>query len=255
MAPAARDVAQRQTGRTDGGASGKPGSSLPLDLGATARLDAVQNELGGWARATAEERHGRPVAHGGQDPIVHAAHYLVANLEWWRHRPNADEFLDDVEACARVVRRLARGPAELKYLGPCGAPQWIPDPGDDEFGTEVECEGDVYGRPGAANGRCKACGAEVDQAERAAWLDGEVRQRAYRASEIEDAYGIKANLIRQWATPERGLLRVHDRDFLGRARYMLGEVLDLAVQQKAKAAERAAERERRAARHAAEMGA
>lgn len=279
MTPAARDVAQRQTSRAGGG-SGKPGSSLPIDLGTTARLDAAQNALTGWARVTMEERQGQPFAPGPVDPIVHAAYCLAANLEWWRHRPAVEELLADVAACARVVAGIARGPAEQRYLGPCGAEielcgsgvadedetWWYCDLkvdhrgdcdfGDREIGHIRTCDGDVYGRPDADLGHCRTCGATVDQRERQAWLDGEVRQRAYRASEIEDAYGIKANLIRQWATPERGLLRVHDRDFLGRARYMLGEVLDLAAGQKLKAAARAAERERRAAaREAAEMGA
>ena len=54
--PAARDIAQRQTSRGGGSGAGKPGSSLPLDLGATARLDAVQNALTTWARLVSEER-------------------------------------------------------------------------------------------------------------------------------------------------------------------------------------------------------
>lgn len=56
VTPAARDIAQRQTSRGGGSGAGKPGSSLPLDLGATARLDAVQSALGTWSRHIADER-------------------------------------------------------------------------------------------------------------------------------------------------------------------------------------------------------
>lgn len=56
MAPAARDVAHGFARRGSGGGSGKPGSSLPFDLGATAKLDAVQAELTTWARHIAETR-------------------------------------------------------------------------------------------------------------------------------------------------------------------------------------------------------
>jgi hypothetical protein len=56
MAPAARDVAHRTSRRGGGGASGKPGSSLPLDLGATSKLDAVEAELTTWARHISETR-------------------------------------------------------------------------------------------------------------------------------------------------------------------------------------------------------
>jgi hypothetical protein len=57
MVPAARAVAHR-LGSTQGhgNGSGKPGSTLPLDLGATARLDAVMNALGGWVRLISEQR-------------------------------------------------------------------------------------------------------------------------------------------------------------------------------------------------------
>lgn len=57
MADAARDIAHGLSSRQGGsGGAGKPGSRLPLDLAATARLDAVLGELSGWARHIAETR-------------------------------------------------------------------------------------------------------------------------------------------------------------------------------------------------------
>lgn len=56
VTPAARDVATGQSRRGAGGGGGKPGSRLPLDLTATAKLDAVQNVLTTWARHVAAER-------------------------------------------------------------------------------------------------------------------------------------------------------------------------------------------------------
>ncbi|MEV6633892.1 hypothetical protein AB0M54_24385 [Actinoplanes sp. NPDC051470] len=56
MAGAARDIATGQARHSRGGGSGKPGSSLPFDLGATARLDAVQASMTTWARHIAETR-------------------------------------------------------------------------------------------------------------------------------------------------------------------------------------------------------
>lgn len=184
------------------------------------------------------------------DPITTAAQFLSTQMPWIRHaaddqgNPWAAWVLAEIADCTAKMRGIVNGPAEQAYLGPCGAPTvWTSRlDGEGLIGDGPPCEGDVYGHRGTQTGRCRTCGAEVDQEQRKAWLDGEVRSRAYRASEIEDAYGISQNLIRQWATPERGLLRVHDRDFLGRARYMLGEVLDLARQQREKAAERAAKR-------------
>lgn len=57
LTPAARDVATRQNRRSgSGGGSGKPGSRLPLDLTATAKLDGIANALIGWVRHISETR-------------------------------------------------------------------------------------------------------------------------------------------------------------------------------------------------------
>ena len=210
------------------------------------------------------------------DPLIAAARFLAAQLSWLRHATNeqgapyAADVFREIGDCAARMRSLVDGPREQKYLGPCGAklpptvtnglcPCGLPATDHPGYGPVHDhnadfcdghetCEGDVYGVAVAQNGRCRTCGATVDQDERRQWLDDEVRQRAFRASEIEDAYGISANLIRQWATPDRGLLRIHDHDVQGRARYLLSDVLDLAARQAAKRLERQADRERRAAR-------
>ena len=209
MTPPARDVAHGQARRgTGGGSTGKPGSRLPIDLRSSARLDAVQAQLTKWVDHIGTERGTtRPWFTNHGDPIVTAAHWLANHLEWMRHRTNADEFLTDVDACARVVRGIARGPVDQRYLGPCGA---LILPESDETGPEVgrdgnECAGDVYGPQGGSTGSCRTCGARVSQDERRAWLDAEVRQHAYRAAQIEDAYGVDAGQIRVWAA--RGQLR------------------------------------------------
>jgi hypothetical protein len=252
LAPAARDVAHGLSRRSQGGASGKPGSRLPLDLTATAKLDAVSNELGTWVRHIVEERGTYPpsLPHGF-DPIAPSARFLAEQLEWLRHRPEGDEAFQDFAAAARVLRGIARGPAEQRYLGPCGADTVRAGMVGDQWESEVlTCEGDVYGRPGADTGTCRSCGAQVDQDERRAWLDGEVRQRAFRAAHIAEAYGISANTIRSWAG--RGQLVAHGEDRDGRPLYNVGDVLDLAAADAARRETARATRERRAAARAAE---
>lgn len=248
MVGAARDIATGQARHGAGGGSGKPGSRLPFDLGATARLDAVQGELGTWLRHIGEERGTTAttvlIPMADEDPIVVAAERLMQHLEWMRHRPAVDEFLVDVEACLRVVRGLARGPAPQRYLGPCGAPRWCCDRADHEGHNEEPCDGDVYAREGAQEGACRSCGAKWSTATRRAWLDAEVRSHAYTAAEIADAYPIKANTIRQWLS--RGLLATHG-EMSGRPLMLLGDVLDLAA---GDAARREEARSRRAARTA-----
>jgi hypothetical protein len=216
MVPAARDVAHGLSRRGGGSATGKPGSRLPLDLGATERLDAVERELGTWLRHVAEERGSATtvlVPLGDEDPIVVIAERLMQHLEWWRHRPEVDEFLTDVDACARVVAGIARGPAAQRYLGPCGAElasiaAYGPHP--EQF---VVCNGDIYAREGASVGRCRTCGAEVASQDRRAWLDAQARSHAFRAAQLADAYGINDKTIRSWAF--RGHLKSYWRTEAG----------------------------------------
>src|SRR3982751_6136878 len=96
------------------------------------------------------------------DPIIAAARFLlstpegssVSNLEFLRHHPEADEVLTTIDACARVVAGIARGPAPQRYLGPCGAEieepecnpiRRAPDCPED-CGTLKFCDGDIYAR-------------------------------------------------------------------------------------------------------------
>lgn len=285
MTGAARDVAHGFGRRGTGGASGKPGSRLPLDLTATSKLDAVQGSLTTWARHIADER-GLELPDALIDPIVAAARFIERNLEWARHRPEVDEMLSDIDRCARVVQSLAKGPAAQRYLGPCGAPLGVlpaPEHYPDDALVTTECGGDVYCREGAQHGACRTCGAEVSTAERQAWLDGEVRSHAFRAAHIAQAYGINVNTIRSWAA--RGNLPSYWRTSAGlvtpwtdpeldpnlkgeamnarlgeisdeiEARggrlHYVGDVLDLAAVDAARRAEEQAKRARRAATRAA----
>lgn len=212
------------------------------------------------------------------DPIIAAAQFLLAQLDWCRHATDeqggayAVGVFAEIGDCAGRMRSLVEGPAAQRYLGPCGASLcastyegWTcvlthehptrhtaGDGGVRNGATWMSygepepprtCEGDVYGRPGADKGRCKTCGAQVSQDERRAWLDDTVRQYAYTAREIADAYRINVKTIRSWA--DRGLLAEHGRDRDGRPLHNLGEVLELAAGDAARREEARAERARR----------
>jgi hypothetical protein len=271
MAPAARDVAHGFARRGTGGASGKPGSSLPFDLGATSKLDHVQARLSTWVGEVAYARN-RPIPaprYLGDDPVVLWARWLAGHVEWLRHTDDAERFLIEVDECMRAVRSVTRGPASQKYLGPCGAPRQVDVtpigrmPGT-EFVDGALCEGDIYAHRGARVGRCWTCGAEVAAGDREAWLDAEVRTHAFRAAHIAEAYRVNVNTIRSWAA--RGQLKSYWRTDGGivadwtepaegetRERlHYVGDVLDLAAADAARRATEQAKRARRAAVKAAE---
>ena len=198
------------------------------------------------------------------DPLIAAARFLTAQLPWLRHatdaqgQPVAADMFREIGDCAARMRRLV-DPVTPKYFGPCGAETQELSHADPYLPTNlitVTCEGDVYGVAGAQNGRCRTCGATVEQEARRQWLDDEVRARAFRAVQIEEAYGIPAKTILSWR--DRGQLVPHGSDGydhrgLARPTFNVGDVLDLHAASVARREERRVERERRvAAREARE---
>jgi hypothetical protein len=199
------------------------------------------------------------------DPLIAAAQFLTAQLDWLRHAtdeqggPYAAGVFAEIRDCASRMRAVVEGPADRRYLGPCGAVRPCEGLEPDDW-PEADCgnhtpharhdrdpcEGGVWGRNGAATGRCNTCKAEYQRAERQDWIDTLRRDWLYRASEIEEAYPqIKADTIRQWL--HRGLLVSHGT-YAGGPLFKVGEVLDLAAADKARREEIRAERDRRRAK-------
>jgi hypothetical protein len=176
MAPAARDVAHGLSRRAGGsGGSGKPGSRLPLDLGATSKLDHVQSRLSTWVGEVAHGRS-RPIPaprHLGDDPIVLWARWLSGHVEWVRKTDDAERFLTEVDECLRAVRSIARGPSEQKYLGAARG-QLVPH-GHDAEDRPLFNVGDVLDL------------AAADAARRATEQAKRARRAAAKAAETEDA--------------------------------------------------------------------
>jgi len=205
---------------------------LPLDLAAVERLDRAQSEITTIARHVAGERgeHIPAVA----DPLIGAALWLTQHVEWLRHRREAAEMVQTIADCRRALAAVAYRPTERRWLGQCGA--------DTDSGP---CQVDLVARIDAKQVTCRGCGTTHDVAARRQWLAEVVRGYAYTASEIEQAYGIKAGTIRQWA--HRGRIVATGTTAEGWPVYPLGAVLALAAQDAARRAERQARRGVRAA--------
>lgn len=255
------------------GGSRKPGSRSPGNDDALDALDAVTNALTTIAREIADTR-GSQIAVDGPghpDPLGRVCSWLQGNLEWLRHAvddqggPYAAGVLDEIEACVRRMRGIVEGPRPKRYLGPCLAPTMEDHSvfdGEREWAMFEEgppCEGDVYGTVGGEKGTCRTCGATVKQGERRAWLDDQVRDKAFRLAHIADAYRLNLKTLRDWATDrpevraENGVvirsakaakLRVHGTDRQGKQLFLVGDVLGLAKAAALKRAENEARRDR-----------
>lgn len=273
LAPDARLVAAGLARADAGLAIGKPASRPPLNPDATDAVHHVHNRLTTLARDIAATRGLTVPDAGARDPIVVAARWLRQQRDWIRHAaddqgaPYAITAYLDIRDCASRLRSVVNGPADQRFLGPCGA---LIVQADD---LKVTCDGDIYGRPGAGKGTCRTCGATVDQAERRIWLDEQVRSAdlVWTAVGIADALSLNVKTVRTWANqriaPNGVVLRRaklgtfwRDGDRLvpwadprpgedvkarGDRLHYVADVIDLAQQA-------AAERERRAAARAEE---
>lgn len=239
---AGRDVANGQS--RHGGYAGGGTGRIPVNLGAVARLDAVQTEITTWARIV-HTRCGGRIPTG--DPLQAGARYLAGHIDWLRYQTYASEAMTDIAACARIITALVAGPGERRWLGQCGA--------DTDAGL---CPADLRAPLGASSATCRACGTRHDVRVRRDHLDGVARGYDYTARDIGKAYGIPEGTIRSWASRREIAPRMVplppgvegplllDPDEEGRPVYNLGAVLDLAAAKAAKRAEREAKARRRA---------
>lgn len=234
LLPAATAEAQGQTRHGGVVSGGTYGPREELRLTAKDRLDKSRALLGTWVRHIAPQQPGN-LPDDTLDAIVR---WLMPHLEWARGKRWAEEFLADIEACAGVVRGVASGPKERRYLGPCGTDvcvdcgQWQFPHVCDGYQATRTCEGAVYGGIGGKWATCKECGARYDQAARIAKRAELAHSHWYTAAEIAEAYGLSASSIRVWR--HRGLLTPraeHD----GHPLYAVADVLALIATSKQRA--------------------
>jgi hypothetical protein len=199
MLGAALDVAHRQARHgTSGGGSGKPGSALPLNLGATARLDGVRTALTTWWRHIAEERVGGTWVVFAGEPIEQAAIWLSGQLEWMRHRPEVEEFLTDIKAAHRIIRGIAEPNQHRVIVGLC------------------DCGKTLYAIPERQTVTCKDCELTWDVDDSRESLRGHLDDRLVTAAEAAHLAGFLdtdrsavqiRKLVNKWS--ERGQLAKH----------------------------------------------
>lgn len=216
---------------------------LPVNLGAAADHDAAVNTLTTWARHVHGESgrplptvHTRPwcvhdscnqrrigryigpacdALNPPDHPTAITARWLAEQVDWIRHRPEADEAFDELaDACSLIVRVVDR-PAERWYAGPCA------------------CGGELWPAAGKATARCPECGTVHDLAARkVAMLDQleEVWATAALCAHALVSLGVAANAstIRVWAN--RGRLAPHPEGAVGHPRYRIGSVRELIVE-------------------------
>jgi hypothetical protein len=224
---------QTRTGHRVGSRPAETG--LPFNDGAAAVRDDLHNVLSTWVRDLWEScgpwreaptgetgPDGAPVVEWALDPLdlddtlPEMAAWLRRHPSWIAQHPAAGELVDEIGDAVDRARRAVDLPPARVFCGPC------PD-----------CGADLYARPERAIVGCRECGARHDvEARRAALLDAARRVDA-TAAEIARALPallgreLSANTVRTWA--RNGRLTRRKPDERGRPRYLVGEVIDLAL--------------------------
>jgi hypothetical protein len=222
-----------------GGRRTEPSPPLPVNLAAAEHHDAAVNTLGTWARHVAEER-GAPLPTVRTAPCAHAtcasrrlrvsqgptcpgeppehptavlALWLVGQLRWLRHRPEADEAYGDLADACQVLERVVDRPPDRIVVGQC------------------PCGAYLYAVRGAAQVTCGACGTPYAVDETRAMLRRSLDEALFTAAEIATLAGYlglqaRRDMVRHrinvWAT--RGIVVSHG-DLGGAPAYRFGEVI------------------------------
>lgn len=192
---------------------------LPFHLRASVDLETLRDGLGMWAGVVATRRG---VSLDAPASAVGYAAWLVRWSGEVAQHPDAAELHGDVLAMAEAARRTVDLPPTLHYCGPCD-----------------ECGEDLYVGQMAKVVTCRTegCKFSADVVERRAWLleaaVDQLRTAAELSRELPWIGGvvITRNAISQWAV--RGKITKylpHPRDPYGRARFRVGEIIEVARQ-------------------------
>ncbi len=219
----------------NGGRRTDPEVPLPVNLAAAADHDAAVNTLTTWARhvngesgrplptvrtapclhPTCAERRLGPACAGepAEHPTVVVALWLADQLDWLRHRPEAEEAFDEIGDACRVLVRVVDRPAERIIVGQCGCTEYL------------------YAVRGREYVTCSGCGTTYDVEAARDLLRESLDQRLCTAAEIAmlaSYLGLttKRDQVRHkitvWA--DRGLVVRHS-ELRGESAYVFGEVV------------------------------
>ena len=186
--------------------------ALPFNPTASELGWVLRNTLSTWCRLIAEER-GRVLPDSDTPAAV--AGWLLHHTTWLRHHRAGHEAVEEITSVVGKIRQAVDRPAERIYAGPC-----------------KDCNGDMYGKPGAAMVECRPCGLEYDVAEMVAWMHSELRGKLVTAREATVLLGrmglpVQQKTIDKWF--ERKRLVDHGSNAEEKRLYLFDDLVELAA--------------------------
>lgn len=221
----------------------------PANLDAAHDAEAVRNTVTTWARHVADTRglavhlYGHhvvgPLCRAGwgcrhhscadirtrrtADPLAATMRWLATQVTWLRHRPEAEEAVDELLDACRLTERTVDRRGPRWYAGPCDA----------QLPGGQTCDTDLHAPTGAQVVRCPACGAEYDADARRNWLLDLADDSLHHAELIARALtglGVlcTGSTVRNLA--HRGRVTAHGHDTAGRPLYRVGDVREVLAE-------------------------
>lgn len=185
--------------------------ALPFNLKASDTGEALRGTLNTWCRLIAEER-GKDLP---EDHPAAVARWLLGSVTWLRHHRAGADAVDEITSVVHKVRYIVDRPAERIYAGPC-----------------KDCNGDMYGKPGAAMVECRPCGLSYDVAEMRDWMRSQVYGRLVTAREgvvLLSRFGlpVQQKTIDKWV--ERKRITPHADSADGPRLFLFDDLVELAA--------------------------
>lgn len=184
---------------------------LPFDQRVSETAFVVRSTLAGWVPE---------FTVAGQEPpgdLAPMAIWLLERAGRIAQHASAAECADEIASAAAEAMRVVDRPPERRYAGPCG-----------------ECGQPLYVRPGKKTVTCQ----EHDPAwtgnveERREWMLSEVSAtlaHAALAVHLLDLLGVHVTPVQVTRWKQAGQLTPRGTDHEGRARYRIGDLIDLAA--------------------------
>lgn len=215
------------------GAGGKINERpLPVDITASYLYDDVKSELVTWQR----ELDMGDVQDTADNPRALCL-WLLGRVERIRGHVAVDEIVGGIDYMVKQVRQAIDRPADKEFCGTCPV-----------------CDGDLYSKRGVAKDFCRKCRAAGIETE---YVPGEMREDVKARVEhqwatagvcatVLGSFGleVKAETVQNWARPGKPKYegdpprppKLHPRGVnqLGHAVFSIGDVMDLAREQRAK---------------------
>lgn len=194
---------------------------LPVDLNASARAAVAFNHVTTWARWVTDQRGiDLPDMRPGEHPAAVAALFLLEQLAYLRHQPQAAEAFDQLKAAGAVIQRIVDRPPDEEIVGRC------------------ECQAYLYAYKGATSVTCPNAECrlrwDVETSRQKLWdaLPGYLMTAA-EAALLLMLHGIGKQDRRRWAKTitmwgQRNLIVAHG-EIDGAPVYLFGDIRERAT--------------------------